>query len=105
MTQLAKSKSYEFSSDELWQEVQKRQANFQKDPSQELELSDEQLVFATQPFAMHRQWQVTFQLAVIFPDGYQTWHIDFSEDLIQVKHGRNPLAIFFTTLQHLLSIV
>ncbi|MCY6490360.1 Nif11-like leader peptide family RiPP precursor [Leptolyngbya sp. GGD] len=43
-TQLAKQKGYDFTSDELWAEVQKRQAEFDRlRESGELEMSDEEL--------------------------------------------------------------
>jgi predicted ribosomally synthesized peptide with nif11-like leader len=44
VTALAQSKGYSFSPDELWAEVQKRQADFKSDPpTEDLELSDEEL--------------------------------------------------------------
>jgi predicted ribosomally synthesized peptide with nif11-like leader len=44
VTNLAKTKGYDFSSDELWTEVQKRQAEFQPNSeADDLELSDEEL--------------------------------------------------------------
>ena len=42
MTELANSKGYDFSSDELWAEIQKRQAEFERKQAAG-ELSDEEL--------------------------------------------------------------
>jgi UDP-MurNAc hydroxylase len=47
-------------------------------------------------FKEHDRWQVIYQLEVIFPDGCQQWHIDFSQDRIQLQPGRNPLANLFS---------
>jgi hypothetical protein len=47
-------------------------------------------------FAEHCQWQVIYQLEVAFPDGDRIWNIDFSEETIQAKTGRNPLANLFS---------
>ncbi|MEH2382897.1 MAG: MBL fold metallo-hydrolase [Nostoc sp.] len=47
-------------------------------------------------FIEHCQWQIIYQLEIIFPDGAKTWNIDFSEETIQAKQGRNPLANLFT---------
>jgi UDP-MurNAc hydroxylase len=47
-------------------------------------------------FNEHRRWQVIYQLEIIFPDGCQKWQIDFRQEKIQVKPGRNPLANLFT---------
>lgn len=50
----------------------------------------------TSIFSEHCQWQVIYQLEIAFPDGEQIWNINFSEETIQVKQGRNPLANFFS---------
>jgi hypothetical protein len=50
----------------------------------------------TSIFSEHCQWQVIYQLEIAFPDGEQIWNIDFSEETIQVKQGRNPLANLFS---------
>ena len=47
-------------------------------------------------FLEHRLWNIIYQLEVVFPDGSQKWHIDFSQDPIQVVMGRNPKANLFT---------
>jgi UDP-MurNAc hydroxylase len=47
-------------------------------------------------FIQHCQLRVIYQLEIIFPDGNKTWNIDFSEETIQIKQGRNPLANLFT---------
>jgi hypothetical protein len=47
-------------------------------------------------FTEHCQWQIIYQLEIIFPDSTKTWNIDFSEGTIQVKQGRNPLANWFS---------
>lgn len=47
-------------------------------------------------FNEHHRWQIIYQLEVIFPDGCQKWHIDFGQEEIQIKPGRNPLANLFT---------
>jgi UDP-MurNAc hydroxylase len=47
-------------------------------------------------FTEHYHWQIVYQLEITFPDGAKTWHIDFSEEAIQVKQGRNPLANCFS---------
>jgi UDP-MurNAc hydroxylase len=47
-------------------------------------------------FQEHDRWQVIYQLEVIFPDGCQKWHIDFTQEQIQVQQGRNPLANLFS---------
>ena len=50
----------------------------------------------TSLFQAHCQWQVIYQLEITFPDGYQIWNIDFSEETIRAKPGRNPLANLFS---------
>jgi UDP-MurNAc hydroxylase len=47
-------------------------------------------------FREHCHWQVIYQLKVIFPEQEQVWHIDFSEEHLQVKPGRSPVANLFT---------
>jgi hypothetical protein len=47
-------------------------------------------------FASHCQWQVVYQLEVVFPDGQRTWQIDFSQADVRAIEKRNPLANFFT---------
>ncbi|MBR8834876.1 MAG: MBL fold metallo-hydrolase [Stigonema ocellatum SAG 48.90 = DSM 106950] len=47
-------------------------------------------------FLEHRLWNIIYQLEVVFPDGSQKWHIDFSQEPIQVVMGRNPKANLFT---------
>ncbi len=48
-----------------------------------------------QQFENHVQWQVIYQLEIIFPDGAQKWFIDFSETDVQIREGRHPLANYF----------
>jgi predicted ribosomally synthesized peptide with nif11-like leader len=43
VTELANSKGYEFSSEELWAEIQKRQAEFEQNQAAAGELSDDEL--------------------------------------------------------------
>ena len=50
----------------------------------------------TSLFSEHFQWQVIYELEIAFPEGEQIWNIDFSEEAIQVKQGRNPLANLFS---------
>ena len=47
-------------------------------------------------FQLHQQWNVIYQLTVVFPDGEEKWHVDFSQSPIEIKSGRNPLANYFT---------
>lgn len=47
-------------------------------------------------FLEHCQWQVIYQLEVIFPDESKIWNFVFSETNIQAQEGRNPLANLFT---------
>ena len=47
-------------------------------------------------FTEHHRWKVIYQLEIIFPDGSQKWHIDFSEYPIKVIVGNNPLSNLFT---------
>ncbi|MGL6338909.1 MAG: MBL fold metallo-hydrolase [Waterburya sp.] len=49
-------------------------------------------------FLEYYHWQVIYQLEVVFPDGSQTWHFDFSEEQIKCREGRNPLANVFTSI-------
>ena len=49
-------------------------------------------------FVEHCRWQVIYQLEVVFPDCVQQWYFDFTEETIQTKPGRHPLANFFTTI-------
>jgi UDP-MurNAc hydroxylase len=47
-------------------------------------------------FVEHRRWGVIYQLEVVFPDGPQQWFLDFSEEQVCARRGRNGLANFFT---------
>lgn len=47
-------------------------------------------------FIEHRRWGVIYQLEVVFPDGSQQWFLDFSEERVCARRGRNSLANFFT---------
>ncbi|ARV58830.1 hypothetical protein BZZ01_09435 [Nostocales cyanobacterium HT-58-2] len=47
-------------------------------------------------FLEHRLWNIVYQLEVVFPNGSQKWHIDFSQEPIQVVRGNNPKANLFT---------
>ncbi|WP_019503699.1 MBL fold metallo-hydrolase [Pleurocapsa sp. PCC 7319] len=49
-------------------------------------------------FLEYCHWQVIYQLEVVFPDGSQIWHFDFSEKQIQCRVGRNPLANLFNAI-------
>jgi UDP-MurNAc hydroxylase len=49
-------------------------------------------------FLEYCHWQVIYQLEVVFPDGSQTWHFDFSQEPIKCKVGRNSLANVFTAI-------
>ncbi|WP_019503698.1 MBL fold metallo-hydrolase [Pleurocapsa sp. PCC 7319] len=49
-------------------------------------------------FLEYCHWQAVYQLEIVFPDGSQTWHFDFSEEQIQCQVGRNPLANVFTAI-------
>ena len=49
-------------------------------------------------FAIHRHWSVVYQLTVTFPTGDRQWHIDFADDILQIRPGRNPLANLFTSV-------
>jgi UDP-MurNAc hydroxylase len=51
-----------------------------------------------QKFGNHVQWQVIYQLEVIFPNGVRKWFIDFSEPDIKIREGRHPLANYFVYL-------
>jgi UDP-MurNAc hydroxylase len=47
-------------------------------------------------FAIHRQWQVIYQLTLVDPSGgSRQWHIDFTQPEIAIHPGRNPLASYF----------
>ncbi|MDJ0713518.1 MAG: MBL fold metallo-hydrolase [Prochloraceae cyanobacterium] len=48
-------------------------------------------------FQDHFRWQIIYQLEVIFPDSaVQKWHIDFSQETIEVSPGRKPIANLFS---------
>jgi UDP-MurNAc hydroxylase len=47
-------------------------------------------------FSSHHQWQLIYQIEVIFPDRHRIWHIDFSQAEIRAIESRHPLANFFT---------
>ena len=49
-------------------------------------------------FIEYCHWKVIYQLEVVFPDGSQTWHFDFSQEPIQCVVGRNPLANLFNAI-------
>ncbi|MGK7879836.1 MAG: MBL fold metallo-hydrolase [Crocosphaera sp.] len=49
-------------------------------------------------FIEHYRWQVIYQLEVAFSDGIRQWYFDFTEETIQARPGRHPLANFFTTI-------
>jgi hypothetical protein len=49
-------------------------------------------------FIEHCRWQVIYQLEIVFPNFRSQWSFDFSEERIQAKAGRNPLANVFTSL-------
>jgi UDP-MurNAc hydroxylase len=50
----------------------------------------------TSLFLQHCQWQIIYQLEIIFPDVTKTYNIDFSDETIHLKQGRNPLANLYT---------
>ena len=47
-------------------------------------------------FELHRHWNIIYQLAIVYGDRVQKWHIDFRESVITIKQGRNPLANYFS---------
>ncbi len=48
-------------------------------------------------FYEHCHWQVIYQIEVTFPNrDRRRWSIDFSQDTIQIKPGRNPHANLFS---------
>lgn len=47
-------------------------------------------------FREHFQWQVIYQLEIIFPDSCSQWFFDFSQENVQAQVGRNPLANLYT---------
>ena len=49
-------------------------------------------------FIEHCHWSIVYQLEIIFPDGNQKWFFDFSDEKIQAKLGRNPLANSFSAI-------
>jgi hypothetical protein len=49
-------------------------------------------------FIEHCHWKVIYQLEIVFPDACSKWFFDFSEQNIQSRSGRNPLANFFTSM-------
>lgn len=49
-------------------------------------------------FIEHCRWQVIYQLEVIFSNRVDQWYFDFTEETIQARSGRHPLANFFTTI-------
>ena len=49
-------------------------------------------------FIEHCHWQVIYQLKVVFPDRVSQWYFDFTEETIQAKPGRHPLANFCTSI-------
>ncbi len=49
-------------------------------------------------FIEHCRWQVIYQLEVVFDDRVSQWYFDFTEETIQARPGRHPLANFFTTI-------
>ncbi|MEO1466743.1 MAG: MBL fold metallo-hydrolase, partial [Cyanobacteria bacterium J06633_1] len=64
---------------------------------QEIEVNLPQFINAnlTSLFKSHQQWQVIYQLTVIFPDRQQQWQLNFSDSEVTIKTGRNPLANYF----------
>lgn len=49
-------------------------------------------------FREHCRWKVIYQLEIVFPDEVQRWNFDFSQENIEAKVGRNPLANLFSYL-------
>lgn len=48
-------------------------------------------------FALHRAWDLRYQLAIAFPGGrWRTWGLDFTCDEVTAMEGRQPLANFST---------
>lgn len=46
-------------------------------------------------FAQHHQWQVIYQLEIIFPDACHKWWLDCTQSSAQFVTGRHPCANFF----------
>jgi UDP-MurNAc hydroxylase len=47
-------------------------------------------------FTHHCQWQVIYQLTVVFPDGYRSWYLDFSQPQVPIIEERNSLSNYFS---------
>jgi hypothetical protein len=49
-------------------------------------------------FSEHCRWGIIYQVEVVFPNSHEKWHFDFSEEIIEARDGRNPLANVFAYL-------
>mgnify|MGYP001794131889 CR=1 FL=1 len=47
-------------------------------------------------FKLHQQWNIVYQLIIVFPDGEEKWYLDFTQSTVKIKSGRNALANYFT---------
>jgi len=49
-------------------------------------------------FAEHRDWNVIYELDVVFRGGRRSWFFDFSSGVVAARRGRNPLSNFLTCI-------
>ena len=46
-------------------------------------------------FSEHRRWGIVYQLEVVLSDERCTWFFDFTEEHVEARRGRSPLANYF----------